>query len=256
MRSASIDITFLLTLRRIDSYLKSILIQNIIYDGSSLKPSEFVEHQLYGIANAYASLDLLCEHSYFKLLEHGPSVNKIIIDHLYEMAGSNRNQQITIGREHQSTSDEKVFFFMWLNCRQAAIVPDFYSYLLFGNSSTELLCGHYNTRIQSFLMQQNYIQSWRPAMSLLDAVKLIGKQTLQICHKNSGKTNEMAAFLEGFLGRSLILTNLSFLPLYDMLDIYTKAKENQSELESLFVTLVEKGSIEYGQDFSKTCSLS
>jgi len=155
--------SFLFTLRRADKYLRSIIIQNILYDGLFDVPSTFALHTLSTLARAYATLADLLQLGTIKLFEYSREINQSLIEHVIECPLSLFDANASIHFEHVSPREQVVQFFIWLNRTFKRIPPDFHPYIRFHPGSQEILT-HYDSLLSEVAFSMDsFAAKWEPS---------------------------------------------------------------------------------------------
>ncbi|MFZ4985120.1 MAG: hypothetical protein ACOYLF_06625 [Blastocatellia bacterium] len=252
LKNLSIDSTLIFTLRPLDTYVKSIIIQNILYEGLCCRPSDFGAHTIDAFSRAYQNISILLSSKNVVLFPYSMQVNQEIIGYILKGANGCSLNQVVIGEEHTSPSETLVILFLWLNYHGVRISPDLHSYLRFGKSSPSILEEFAKNIVAVYSGYDQFLQQWEPSSNLFHAIIVyykmawsshFGFEASQKADKNCANT---------LLLRKTVLSDCKA----GMLDILARLDMNyemaidpstQTLLTNTFMELVKSGSIEYGK---------
>jgi hypothetical protein len=252
LTNLSIDTTLIFTLRPLESYVKSIVIQNILYDRLSCKPSTFGAYTIDALARAYQNISLLLSSKKARIFLHSMQVNQEIVDSVLKGANGCSTNQIVFGSEHISPSEILVILFMWINYHGISVSPDLYSYLRFGESSSSILEDCSKRLVATHSSNEKTFQQWEPSSDLFHAVmgyfnmawsSHFGFKASQLPDKDDP---------DKAILRKIVLSDCK-LRIFDVLSRLDKNYEmaldpsSHSLLTNTFTELVKAGSIEYGK---------
>jgi hypothetical protein len=169
LRESCLEPRLLFTLRRADKYIKSIIVQNILYDGLREAPSEYAGHALSALTRVYASLSNLLKIAPVQLYSHSSVVNEQIIESIIAQPLSSCDEFTSIQVEHVSPDESVLQFFMWLNIKGYQIPSDFHSYLRFHPGAHEILLKLKNDLFEKQDSYEDFVESWEPSAGLVDS---------------------------------------------------------------------------------------
>jgi hypothetical protein len=244
----------LFTLRKVDRYLRSIIIQNILYDGLYDLPSAFASHTLSTLAIAYATLADLLHLGTIRLFEYSREINQSIIEHVIERPLSLFDVNTSIHSEHTSPSDQVVQFFIWLNRTLQRVPSDFHSYVRFHPGSQDILT-HYNSLIsEAALSMESFSGSWEPSVELLDSSLRFFNMAWAKSLSYKSRTDPSSQGAVHLLLRRHLGSDIPALVTEDIVRLdYIHYKASEPSLAPFYSEaldkLIEHGSQVYGQDF-------
>lgn len=248
--SAHNDVYFIFTLRGTDQYLKSIAVQNILYDQESRKPSEFATHTLNALTRSYESLHLMAEILPLKFLEHSQSVNQSIVSYVHEISGATVAENINTDIEHISSDYDILLFFMWLNIKGTRIPADLHSFLRFHPKARENLQIFYSEH-----MIQNLIQEGSGVMQHVNNLEFAlskNNQFLQdVINTYKNPKNACQEAFKSFARKNITHKVLQGINELEILHAFAGHCKNDSYFSTLLTTLIADGSSEYGQPFGE-----
>ena len=138
------SIELICTIRRFDDYVISILIQNILFDGLSVRPSIFASHSLAALKRVMQSLIFLEEKHSIHILEYDKNINQKILQCVTGDRNIYFELNSVVDLHHKSPSFEVLIFFMWFNLRGFTLDADFHSYMRFSDSSRTIIREFYD----------------------------------------------------------------------------------------------------------------
>jgi hypothetical protein len=248
----SIEPALLITLRPLQSYLRSIIVQNVLYDGLTCKPSDYGAYTIDALTRAYHNLSDLLASGKVRLFQHSMKVNQQILDHIAEETVGHLMAPKVTGVEHASPPDITIIMFLWLNIRQISITPDFHSYLRFGESSSSILKRCATTLFGDLINRDESLNKWEPSADLVHAIMGYYNMAWQRYFGFKASHEAGAKSSSSLILRRTILADLKA-AMYDALgtlDFYYEialSPKSQPVLFDVFRELVDTGSIEYGK---------
>jgi hypothetical protein len=254
LNSSGMKTSFLFTLRKVDRYVRSIIIQNILYDGLSDTPSAFASHTLSTLARAYGTLSDLLRLGSIKLFEYSGNIYQSIIEHVIDCPLSAFDKDVSMHFEHTSPSEQIVQFFIWLNYTLKKIPPDFHSYVRFHPTSQKVL-SHCDCLLSETAMSMDcFAASWEPSAELLDSsLRFFNMAWVKsLSYKSRDELSAQGA--EYLLLRKHLGADIPALITHHLVKLdYMHYKASDPSLAPFYAEaldrLIEQGSQEYGQDF-------
>lgn len=260
LSAEGVDLELLFTVRSFDKYIRSITIQNILFDQIAVKPSIFAAHTIRALASSYSALMDLGRMRNIRLFSYSPLINRDILGHLFKSASICPDLTGSFGSVHKSPSDSIIAFFLWLNLRKISLSADFHSYLRLDESAREIIENSYLCMLASLQNKASFCSSWLPSAELIDAT--FSYQRMAWEKALSYRCNEIIElFTPGqLLLRKVLASDLQkLLPdaLVDLDYLFESVLSAHSSIafEQLLSRLVDHGSSVYGQDFSLQISL-
>jgi len=257
LQRLSLETTMIFTLRGVDAYVRSITIQNILYDRLSYRPSDFGSYVIDALIRSYRNLASLLTTGRVQLFRHGASVNQQILDYIVVSACGNSLDRPVLGVEHASPSEAVAMLFIWFNVNGVSVPPDFHSFLRFGQSAPSILESCFEKVLNQFPSKEEFKAHWEPSTNLMHAALGYYSMAWEFCY-HSGMPNPIGqpvgpqAILTNRVGndtRSLLsdsLLNLDFL--YEI----ASSSVSQPIISAALGELLIAGSAEYDQPF---CSM-
>jgi hypothetical protein len=247
-------VSVLFTLRSIDKYIQSIVIQNILYDGLHDAPSSFASHTLSTLSRAYSSLATLMQTNSIMLFEYSSDVNQQIIEYIIESSLADFGDNLFVSREHSSPDLKCVQFFMWLNSICKKTTPDFHSFLRFHPSAQAVFAQLSSRLSQSAISNDHYLLNWEPSAELVDSFLRYSNASWShsLSYKARGESyasTDNFKLLRRHLGRDLQAIIPHSLIQLDHLHWIASNMEFDFLFREALNLLLEQGSKEYGQDF-------
>lgn len=254
LNDRTLDTSFLFTLRKVDRYLQSIIIQNILYDGLFDTPSTFASHTLCTLERAYTTLADLLQLGTIKLFEYSREINQSIIEHVIECPLSLFDVDTSIHFEHTSPSEQVVQFFIWLNRTHKRVPPDFHSYIRFHPSSEDILTHCSSLISEAALSMDLFADSWEPSIELLDSSLRFSNMAWakSLSYKSRIELSSQGAehlLLRKHLGADIPALITDSLVRLDYLHYRASEASLAHFHDEALDRLIEQGSQVYGQDF-------
>lgn len=251
-----IDPVAIFTLRPVDAYVRSIAVQNILYDRLTAKPSDFAAYTIDTLARAYRNLsDLAATHN-IAFFDHSLMVNHEICNFMLgesdDISFKQKGQSVSI--DHSSPPDLIILLFMWINASGVFLPADLHSYLRFGKSTLPTL----EENLGGLLSDQGkeeYLNGWEPSSTLMHSVlsyhNMAWEKHLSFkvnTQKHQASSSAKSSIRKRIIGDLPLLLSTKLAHL-DYLYRLVHVDVNPGRLQATFKALVQKGSEEYGQDF-------
>ena len=255
LQKLSLETTMIFSVRAIDAYIRSITVQNILYDRLSHRPSNFGSYAIDALIRSYKNLAILLTTGRVQLFQHGTSVNQQILNYIIMNACGNSLDRPVLGVEHASPSEAVAMLFIWLNVNRVSVTPDFHSFLRFSQSTSSILESCFEKVLNQFPGKDEFKAHWEPSTNLMHAALGYYSMAWELCY-HSGMPNPIGQPV----GPQAILTNRvrndtrSILSdsLLDLDFLYEIASSSVSQpiIRAALGELLIAGSAEYDQPFS------
>lgn len=236
------QIHYLLTIRKIDSYLKSIAIQNILFNGGQLKPSIHASHQLNALRIAYTSIKQILQESNMTLFTHSLDVNKQIISTIYEENGAKAPEAIETGREHRSPENSMIMLFMWINSQGLTITRSLFNFLRFNPAAATLIDEYYLEKNLDKL-SENHCAAWSPPRELILASmkysEAMWREFFSIPAVKACNDNSQLQKLTEHISRDFTCLIPQHLPKFDFLHFYVRTENGCKDISNIFSSVKE-----------------
>ncbi len=252
LRRKSIDAHLIITVRSLPEYLRSITVQNIVYDGENRRPISFASFVLHGISRAYRNLFTILEtHKQISILPHSHSVNREILQIVFGLSNSSLPTMAQVERSAPSPSTTRILPFMWMNHLRLVPSPDFISYLQH-ESSVEDIVGTYIRTSKMADKLARGAQNWKPDANLVHSVIEYLKESWR--RNFDPRLPAARSKSEMVLRERMAMDCADLVPddliSLDLLYSQIEAPENEGGMAKLFEQLLSDGSCLFGQDFT------
>jgi len=228
---------YILTIRKIDAYLKSISIQNILFAGGQLRPSTHASHQLKALCFVHTAIKQIILESNITLFSHSLDVNKEIISTVYEEIGAKAPDKIETGREHGSPGISIIMLFMWLNSQEMALPKMLSSFLRFNPVVATLLDEYYLEKNLGKL-SESYRATWSPPRELIHASITYGetvwREFLSISANKDWVNNSQLNKLTQHIEKDFSCLIPTYLPLFDFIHSYVRTDAGRKDMSNIF----------------------
>jgi hypothetical protein len=253
----SVDTTLLITLRAINTQLRSIIIQNVLYDRAYFNPVSLASFGMGFLVRAYSFILALLPKYNLKIFNYSQDVNYQIVRYL---VGENKNipsYSSVRKKEHVSPGVNQLLLFFWLNKHKIVMSPDFHSFLRFGDGSQKIINDGAKLLLTSMSPATQYAAEWTPSKDFICAAydfhvfvahNFFGDQ-LRFQSSSARSAFEMV--------RDRVLQDLQLIYSDDVRNLNyvfdaVNLKSADAILGEMLDKLIKVGSIEFNQDFSIT----
>lgn len=160
------EVNLLFTLRPVRTYMRSILVQNIIYDRVPATASESASGIVDTLCRCYMHLNRLIPSGAVRIFLYSDSVNHDIITFISGKRIDDARYRNTVPALHKSGSDSILLLFMWMNKHSIKLSSDLHGYICFNEDAKiqlDKVFAMAEARSEGFI---NYITNWRMPVDL------------------------------------------------------------------------------------------
>ena len=166
LRCSYSEVNLLFTLRPVQSFMRSIVVQNIIYDRASATASELAPGIVDTLCRCYMHLNRLIPSGAVRIFLYSDSVNQEIIQFISDQAIDVSQYRSTLPALHKSGSDSLLLLFMWMNKHSIKLSSDLHGYLCFNEDARIQLDKVFAMAESLSGGFKNYMTNWRMSVDL------------------------------------------------------------------------------------------
>jgi hypothetical protein len=253
LKQKSFDPHLFFTVRSLSEYLCSIISQNIIYDGLSIRPMDCAAYFTHSLYRSYSNLFSLLEHNQRTIIfNHSDNINHEILESVFQISGSACPANIDVKIFGESSRKDTLLAFIWMNHLRILAPDDLVSYLRYDRGALEIL--------SNYCKENNLIKHpecayfrWCPNSEVLHSMlNFVRLGYTMLSKRNAGlnQSKSITTLCERISCDCMNMISKTLIDI-DLMYLHTKNSQHHAELGRLFEHLLEDGRQSFGINFKE-----